>query len=471
MSSEIKGILLVDDEAQYLQSASFILRSSGFRKVATCQDSRQALSMLADSGFDIVLLDIMMPHLSGLELVPEIKSKYPQTQVIMVTAVNDIENAVRSIRSGAFDYLVKPIDKARLITTVQKAIEHSDLVNENTRLRERFFSTTVEKPDCFDHIVTRNSAMTTIFRYIEAIAPTPLPILITGETGSGKELIAKAVHRASGRSGEFVAVNVAGLDDNLFCDALFGHEKGAFTGAERPRAGLIAKATGGTLFLDEIGELKLESQVKLLRLLEDRSYYQVGSDKLLTTDARIVVATNAAVDPFSGNSSFRKDLYFRLQSHHIQLPPLRQRKEDIAALLDFFLENASIELNKKAPTPPPELYTLLSTHSFPGNVRELKGMVFDAVSRHTGGVLSMKCFEEHIARTTASSPQVTPVDLTCESSGSKVIFAEQLPTLKEVEQALVAEALRRAGDNQSIAAGILGITRSALNKRINHPKN
>ncbi len=471
MSDCEKAVLLIDDEGQYLQSASFVLRTSGFKNVKTCQDGREVLDILSQNSISVILLDIMMPHISGEELLPQIKSKYPNIPVVMVTAVNEIESAVGFIRNGAFDYIVKPIDKARLVTTVKKAVEHSEIVLENTRLKKIVLSDNDGKSSAFDSIVTKNSSMLSIFKYIEAIAPTNLPVMITGETGCGKELIARAVHQCSGRTGDFVAVNVAGLDDTLFSDALFGHEKGSFTGAEKSRAGFLLKASAGTLFLDEIGELKVESQVKLLRLLEDRSFYAVGSDKVSYSDARIVVATNASVDPFSENSTFRKDLYYRLQSHQIQLPPLRNRKEDIPQLVDHFISSAAKELNKKAPTPPKELCTLLGTYCYPGNVRELRGMVYDAVSRHGGGVLSMATFQEHIGRAAGTNSFKGSIESTLSSTPEQMLFPEKLPTLKEIELLLVEEALKRAGNNQSIASKMLGITRSALNKRINNPRN
>jgi len=309
--------------------------------------------------------------------------------------------------------------------------------------------------------------MHSIFRYIEAIAPTTLPVLITGETGTGKELIARAVHNASGRKGDFVAVNVGGLDDTLFSDTLFGHEKGAFTGADTRRAGLIGKASGGTLFLDEIGELRPETQVKLLRLIEDHSYYPVGSDMLAVSDARIVVATNAVIDPNAAQSKLRKDLYFRLKSHHVHIPPLRKRKEDIPLLLEYFIEKAASELGKNIPTTPPELAILLNTYEFPGNVREVKGMVYDAISRHSAGILSMNSFKEHIFKNSSAQSSEEPDTSSQQQVCRKVLFSEALPTLKETEQQLVDEALKRSQGNQSIAAQMLGITRSALNKRLN----
>jgi DNA-binding NtrC family response regulator len=427
------------------------------------------MSLLSDKTYSAILMDIMMPTLCGKDLLPQITQRYPEIPVIMLTALNEIDTAVECIKLGAFDYQVKPIDKARLVTTLSRAIEFGEIKKENSRLKTSLLSDTIENPEIFEDIVTCSQSMRTLFQYIEAIAPTSLPALVIGETGSGKELIAKAVHKASNRKGAFVAINVAGLDDTLFSDTLFGHEKGAFTGADNKRQGLVAKAAGGTLFLDEIGDLKIESQVKLLRLLEDKSYYPIGSDVLLTTDTRMVLATNCDLYQKQLSGTFRSDLYFRLASHIIRIPPLRKRKEDIELLLAYFLEKASAEMNKKVPRIPPELVLLLNTHHFPGNVRELKGMVYDAMSRFKSGILSLDSFKDQVAIFSFSSDthaQDTPTE---PHKGGKLLFTEQLPTLKEAENMLVAEALQRSKGNQAIAASLLGITRSALNKRINHP--
>jgi DNA-binding NtrC family response regulator len=361
--------------------------------------------------------------------------------------------------------LTKPVDKARLVTCVKKAIEFSDIKTENLELKKCLLSDKLEKPAVFENIVTGNHIMYSIFQYIEAIAITSLPVLITGETGVGKEMIAKAVHDASGRNGEFVSINVAGLDDALFCDTLFGHVKGAFTGAIQERKGLIEKATNGTLFLDEIGDLRMESQIKLLRLLEERTFYPVGSDIPATTDARIVVATNADLNKLQNEGNFRKDLFYRLQNHHIEIPSLYARKDDIPLLTDFFIEQAAKEIEKTKPTFPPELYTLLANYHFPGNIRELKGMIFDAVSRHKSGILSMNVFKERIKRNKTEA-SINKLDIP-ENSREKVFFSDPLPSIKEVEEKLVAVALKRANNNQTIAAQMLGLTRSALNKRLN----
>jgi DNA-binding NtrC family response regulator len=456
-------ILLIDDEQQFLQSGSFALRSSGINNVAKCEDSRKALSLITEQEFSAIVLDILMPHITGRELLPQIVEKFPNIPVIMLTALNEVDTAVECMKNGAFDYLVKPVDKNRLVTSVKRAIDYNEMKNENSRLKEYLLSNKLEKPETFENIVTRNTAMHSIFQYIEAVAQTPLPVLITGETGSGKEVIARAVHKASGRNGEFVSVNVAGLDDNLFSDTLFGHEKGAFTGADKKRVGLVGKAAGGSVFLDEIGDLAVESQVKLLRLLEERTFYPIGSDSAIPTDARVIVATNANLVDLQKSGKFRSDLFYRLQNHHIHIPPLRKRKDDLQLLADFFLEESATELTKPSITPPPELYILLETYQFPGNVRELRGMVYDAVSRHKGGVLSMETFRERIKKSTDNAPGDPDMS---DLQKSALYFPEQLPTIKEVEQALVDEALKRAKSNQTIAAQMLGLTRSALNKRL-----
>ncbi len=456
-------ILLIDDEQQFLQSGSFSLRSSGINNVSQCQDSREVMTLLSEQSFSVIVLDILMPNITGRELLPKIVEKYPTTPVIMLTALNEVDTAVECMKNGAFDYLIKPVDKNRLLTTVKRAIDYSEIRNENNRLKEHLLSNKIDNPEAFENIVTRNRSMYSIFQYIEAIAQTSLPVLITAETGAGKEMVARAVHQASSRAGEFVPINVAGLDDNLFSDTLFGHEKGAFTGADSKRIGLIGKAAGGTVFLDEIGDLAVESQVKLLRLLEERNYYPIGSDVAIPTDARVVVATNANLDTLQAEGKFRSDLFYRLQNHHIHIPPLHERKDDIQILADFFLEESTAELNKPPITPPRELYTLLETYHFPGNVRELRGMVYDAVSRHRGGVLSMESFRDRIKKNTEQASSLTDVQV---SAGNILYFPEQLPTIKEVELALVNEALERAKNNQTIAAQMLGLTRSALNKRL-----
>lgn len=455
-------VLLVDDEEQVLRSTSFSLRLAGIATV-TCEDSRRVPELLKETPVSVVLLDLLMPHKSGYDLLPAIRDLSPESPIVVMTAVNEVESAVRCMKEGAFDYLVKPVQKAELLATVKKAVGCWELSHEHARLKEYFLSGKFENPEAFSEIVARSPAMLSLFRYLEAIATTPMPILITGESGVGKELIARAAHRSSKRTGSFVAVNVAGLDDNLFSDTLFGHKAGAFTGASGARDGLVQKASDGTLFLDEIGDLAIESQVKLLRLLEDRTYYPVGSDTPRTSSARIIAATNKPIEQLRRSDTFRSDLYYRLKAHHVHIPPLRERKEDIPLLVDVFLERIAEELDKPTPTPPREIYPLMKSYSFPGNVRELKSMLYDAVGRHESRMLSLQPIRDAIA---AAGEQPEPLDTGAEGD-QPVTFGERLPTLREVGNLLVQEALRRADGNQSIAAQMVGLTRSALNKRIN----
>jgi DNA-binding NtrC family response regulator len=409
------------------------------------------------------VLDLTMPHLSGREVLEEIRKVRPQIPVIVMTGRNDVDTAVACMKSGAFDYLVKPVEGARLVSSVKRALELNALQYEVYSLRRELLSPDVAHPDAFSPIVTNSPEMRAIFKYVEAIAPSGQPVLITGETGVGKELFARAVHTLSGNKGPFVAVNVAGLDDTVFSDTLFGHRRGAFTGADQAREGLVAHSSGGTLFLDEIGDMRESSQVKLLRLIEEKEYHPLGSDTPMRTDARVVCSTFHDLKHLVSTGRFRRDLYYRLSTHTVHIPPLRERTADIVLLADHFLEETAKSLGKKKPTVPPELYTLLSTYHFPGNVRELKATMFDAVARHKSGVLSLGSFKR-----TMGEPVPAEVD-TPSNAGEEAapfLFSGRFPTLAESEEYLVSEALRRANNNQGIAATLLGITRQALNKRI-----
>lgn len=457
-------VLLVDDESQALNSFETVLHSARINNCIRCQDSRQAIPLLTKQEIEVILLDLRMPHLSGEELLPMITSEYPEIPAIVITGANDVETAVKCMKIGAFDYMVKPVEKNRLIAGVSRAIEIRELQRENRLLKAHVLSDKLEHPEAFSDIVTNSSIMRSVFQYVEAISISPQPVLITGETGVGKEMIAKAVHMLSNRKGEFVPVNVAGLDENVFNDTLFGHKKGAFTGADRARIGLVETASGGTLFLDEIGDLSADLQVKLLRLLQEGEYFPLGSDVTKRSDARVVVATNQELQTLQESGKFRKDLYYRLCAHHVHVPSLRERREDLPLLAEHFLEKSSEALGKKKPTPPKELFILLSSYHFPGNIRELESMIWDAVSYHKLGKLSLDAFKTHITKTQPSMEADFRAPPQRESG--IISFSEQLPTLKQAEHLLISEALRRSGGNQAIAALNLGITRQALNRRL-----
>lgn len=458
-------ILIVDDEKIALRSYELAFLTSGINNIICCDDSRKVYDLIKDKAPELILLDLIMPYISGEELLGKIASEYPGIPVIMVTGVNEINSAVNCMKGGASDYIVKPVSSERLISRVRKVLELYELRRENVKLQEHILSSKYIRHEAFSRIVTQNKQMLSIFQYCEAIAKSRQPVLITGETGSGKELFAQALHQFSGYPGKFVAVNISGFDDNLLSDTLFGHKKGAFTGAMENRDGMIEKASGGTLFLDEIGDLNIASQIKLLRLLQEREYSPLGSDIAKLSDARIILATHQDLKALQKDARFRKDLYYRISTHHIRIPPLRERKEDIQMLLDHFLTGASEELNKKIPVYHPELLNLLKTYNFPGNVRELQSMVYDAVSSHKSKMLSMNSFKSHIDRHSVSAEASSETGR-YESGADWAAKLEVLPNIKEATAILIEEALRRSSQNQSVAARLLGITPQALSARL-----
>lgn len=321
-------------------------------------------------------------------------------------------------------------------------------------------------PEIFRDIVTRDSVMYGIFSHIEAIAPSSWPVLITGETGTGKELIAQAVHKASGRRGAFVAVNAAGIDDNLFSDMLFGHKNGAFTGADQDRSGLIEQAAGGTLFLDEIGDLSVLAQTKLLRLIQENSFYPVGSDKAVTCDTRIVTATNLNLQLAVEQGRFRKDLFYRLETHSIRLPSLRERREDIPLLVEHFLVKAAPGLNRRSvPRVSSEVMSLLETYDFPGNVRELESLVTDLLAR-SKNTLSVQLLRELIGYRQDYFDDFEQRSHRVHCPLREFCFKDSFPTLKEVNEFLISKAMEKTKGNQTAAASLLGMTRRALNNRL-----
>ncbi|HEY5512649.1 MAG TPA: sigma-54 dependent transcriptional regulator [Geomonas sp.] len=458
------SILLVDDEPDWLYAMSISLERAGITNILTCGDSRQALQILADNTVGVVILDLTMPYLSGEELLCRVSEEHPEVTVIIVSGLNQLETAVNCMRSGAFDYYVKTAEEQRIIKGVLRAVREQELQRENLEMGRRILYDRLEHPEAFSAIITGDPGMRSIFKYIEAVAASSQPILVTGESGVGKELVVRALHKLSGRKGELVAVNVAGLDDAMIADTLFGHLKGAYTGAAEARSGMVEQAGEGTLFLDEIGDLSLASHVKLLRLLQESEYYPIGSDRPRRMRARVVVATHQDLTTRQAAGQFRKDLFYRLRTHHVHIPPLRLRKGDIPLLLDNFLREASREFGRKKPTLPKELAVLLATYDFPGNVRELKSMVYDAVSVHQGGVLSMETFIHAIGEL----PAYAPPEQAADPAGNPFFRLERLPGFVEVIDLLVGEAVRRAEGNQTIAARLLGVSQPTLSKRLKH---
>jgi len=461
-------ILIVDDETNILKASATILKMNGCKDVVTESDSRRVLEIMQAGGIAVVILDLFMPHVSGMELLPRLRELYPQVPVIIVTAAYEVERAVECIKTGAFDYLVKPVEHERLLITLQKALESSELTDQVASLRDHLVEDRLDNPAVFEEIVSGSRKMRSIFQYLEVIAKSPQPVLITGESGTGKELVTRAIHRLSCCKGDLVTVNLAGLDDTMFSDTLFGHKRGAFTGADQLRDGLIVKAAHGVILLDEIGDLGESSQIRLLRLIQEREFYPVGSDTPRRSEARIVCASNKDLKELVAQGRFRNDLYYRLNVHHVELPPLRNRKEDLPLLLEHFIGQAATTLGIATPSYPRELLDLLAVYHFPGNVRELQGIVFDAVARSKAGKLSQEPFRQVMS--SARTPTPPPQPSSDAGDNPRLAQLEDIwghfPTLDEAENYLVDIAMRIAKGNQGTAATMLGLKRQTFNIRL-----
>lgn len=456
-------VLLAGDDPQTLENTRLLLMDAGIGSVLVLADSRATLPFLEQNNVSLIVLD-MTPAMDKAELLARICRNYPNIQVIVETASCDVEIAVNCMKLGAVDYMVRPVEPGRLIMAVGNVLNFNYSQQEVSSLREYLLNNRLEHAEAFAEIMTTSRKMRSIFQYTEVVASSPQPVLITGETGVGKELFAHVIHRISRVRGQFVSINVAGLDDAMFSDTLFGHKKGAFTGADQFRDGLVSKAAMGTLFLDEIGDLNELSQVKLLRLLQEREYYPVGADLVKTSSARIVLATNVNLQERIKEGRFRRDLYYRLCTHQIRIPALRERREDIPLLLDNFIEEAARHFGKSIPAVSPELSQALSEYDFPGNVRELQARVRDAVARHVEGMLSLDDF----SGISAAVPQYTPAPSAAPTAATAGIYSlfGRLPTFREIEDYLIVEALKLSEGNYAVAASILGITRQTISKRL-----
>lgn len=456
-------VLLVGDDLQTLDQTKYQLLNAGISTVHVLTDSRVTLTFLEQHAVSLIILD-MTPATSRAELLSRICRDYPNIPVVVESASNDVNLAVACMKEGILDYIVMPFEPERLIGAVENALDFNNRQQEASSLKEYLLNDRLKHPEAFAEIKTSSRKMRSIFQYSEIIACSPQAVLITGETGVGKELFARAIHRISRVRGQFVSINVAGLDDAMFSDTLFGHKKGAFTGADQYRDGLVCKAANGTLFLDEIGDLNELSQVKLLRLLQEREYYPVGSDLISTSTARIVLATNVDLQKRIKEGRFRRDLYYRLCSHQIHIPALRERKEDIPVLLESFIEESAKHFGRGVPEVSPELVKALTEYEFPGNVRELQAKVSDAVARHEDGVLSLDDF----SGITVTVPQSSPALFAAPAGDNAGIYSlfGRLPTFREVEDYLLVEALKVSEGNYAVAASMLGVTRQTISKRL-----
>ena len=455
--------LFVDDEEDFLKQIRFVLLSNTLCEVATMTDSSNLFSELETGHYSILFLDWVMPGLSGGDLLSVVAQRFPNLPVIVMTGINDVETAVSCMKQGAMDYVTKPVDSSRLLASIASALRITELSAQNRQLQNYLLGDPVVCPGTFSDILAQSEKMQAIFKVIETIAPSRYPVVITGETGVGKELVARAVHKASGLRGNFVALNVAGLDALMFEDTLFGHNKGAFTGANERRDGLIQKAQGGTIFLDEIGDLSLESQIKLLRLLQEHEYYRLGSDLVLKTDARIITATNKDLDMMQQQGTFREDLFHRLSCLNLHIPPLRERRDDILPLVNHYLNLAAREAGKATPKISSELRFPLREYDYPGNVRELINRVSNAVVANQSGILTQDDFPDMIIREQTNNDSARRPG--CDQYSLHMIFPS-FPTMEQVEALMLDEALKAAGGKKSAAADLLGLCRQTVMKKV-----
>lgn len=460
-SSSENAILIVDDDPDFMNGVRRSLRASGIGPVTMLQESSRLLEALAAGNYRVLLLDWVMPDPSGSDLLPEVLRLYPEVQVVILSGVRDLDNVVSCIKQGAYDYVTKPADMNRLASVVQGALKARELATRTRKLTGYLLGEPLDHPENFSDIVTCNDKMMAVFKVVEAVADSRQPVLITGETGVGKELIATALHRSSNLRGRLVTVNAAGIDDFMFSDTLFGHKRGAYTGATEGREGLIESARGGTLFLDEIGDLSRESQVKLLRLLQQGEYYRLGSDVLLKSDVRIIAASNADLPMLMKEGGFRRDLYFRLNIHSICIPPLRERRSDIIPLAEHFVTMTARELRRPVQRLSKELCQALLGYSFPGNVRELFNMACNAVTGSHAAELQPSDF------TGLAPGKGIPGELIRRVGGSQFVLNgvfRDFPTVEEVQELLMHEAVYYADGNRSLAAKMLGLSRPTLVK-------
>ncbi len=445
-------IIIIDDDQDYLDILGRHLRSLGYKQVTLFNDAQAAAKTFENGAeYDLALIDMTMPGMNGLAVLEVIKSTSPSTECIMVTAVNEARTAVDCMKKGAYDYLVKPVSRQVLSLCLQRAMEHKrllDLIN----LKKSRSIPRLNNPEAFSAIITQSPEMLHVLREAELHAASNVPILITGESGTGKELLARAIHNASPRSRfPFTAVNMASIAGNLFEAEFFGHTQGAFTGATKQRAGLLANTDKGTLFLDEIGDLPLDLQGKLLRVLQDGEYTMVGSSTKRKVDLRIVAATNTDLEEMIIQKAFRKDLFYRIQGGWLHLPPLRQRKEDLPLLVSAFGSRYNGQKEFKIE---PEAMEMLLAYDFPGNVRELKSIVQSSLNLAQGKNLTTACLPAHVRRKSRTK-KLYP--------SSPAVAAKPLA---EVEKNHILAVYKSTGKNKSQAAKILGIGLNTLRRKL-----
>jgi DNA-binding NtrC family response regulator len=439
-------ILLVDDEVNIREALVTILEKKGHqvRGVATAEEG---LVQLEVAPADLVITDLRMPGIGGMEFLRRLKRTWPDTEVVVMTAYGSIDTAVEAMRCGAYDYLAKPIDRERFPIVVDKALERHALTTENKQLRDR-----LETKTRFDQMVGESEPMQRVYSLVEMVADSDVTVLLTGESGTGKELIARAIHHKSPRAdGPFITLNCGALPDNLFESELFGYEKGAFTGAMATKMGRFELADGGTLLLDEVGELSLKSQVDFLRVLETKEFRRLGGTKLLKVDTRIIAATNRNLEEAVKQSDFREDLYYRLNVVPIRLPPLRDRADDIPLLVDRFLAECSAQHHREPKDVSREAMRLLRLYGWPGNIRQLRNLMERLVVT---------------VKDTILRPEHLPEEIQASKEDARTMVVTLGTSLDQLEREVIQRTLTEITNHREKAAKLLGISLRTLQYKI-----
>lgn len=438
------NILIVDDQKNMRESLAIAFKRAGYN-VDSVENGENAVKLQGDNFYDLVMLDLKMEDMDGLEVLSHIKQINLATEVIVMTAFGTIDSAIEAMRKGAYDYATKPFQLTDILSVVERALEKKRLTDKVANLQRE-----IKDKYKFDGVVGNSPVMMRVLNILMELANSESTVLITGESGTGKELIARAIHNNSRRSNKpFVVVNCGALPESLQESELFGHVIGSFTDAVKDKKGIFLEAQGGTLFLDEIGETSLSSQVKLLRFLQNGEIRRVGDNKPIFLDVRIIVATNKDLDEATKGGTFRKDLFYRLNVIRIHLPPLRERKEDIHVLVNYFVNKYSNKLEKKLPEITADAMLLLMNYSWPGNVRELENVIERAVTLVMGDKIESSDLALH------DSLETDNIDVMMENGGIRAALAQQ-------ERKTIIESLRRYAGNRKLAASNLGISTTTL---------
>jgi len=444
-------VLIVDDEKNYLVVLEALLGPEGY-EIMTVDNAQAALGLIQETDLDLVITDMKMPGMSGMELLEAAKKIRPEMPVIMMTAYGTIEMAVEAMKKQAYDYITKPFQNEELKLTVRKALQNHRLIKEN-----RLLSEALSDRYQYGNIIGKSKPMLEIYDLIRKVAQSRASVLITGPSGTGKELIAKAIHYDSPRKGRpFISVNCGALTETLLESELFGHEKGAFTGAISMKKGRFELADEGTLFLDEVGEMPPSLQVKLLRVLQEMEFERVGGTKTIRVDVRVLSASNRNLKEDVAEGLFREDLFYRLNVIHIEIPPLRERKEDIRLLVQHFIDKYRQDEGKEKIELAPETWKALYNYPWPGNVRELENVIERAVVLNSGALIEFADLPPEFSE----KPQELDIDLFISPD------AELQPTLEKIEEKLIRRALMQANNVQAHAAEMLGITKSLIQHKM-----